>query len=258
MSRTYDENMPIAVLMGEINNGEIQKVRPYKPVQSRFYDQDMPIAELMRKIKSGEIKKIEPRKSVRPLKKLIVVDDKRYRFQDDVWATILEFLLTPRSKSIVHLKVRLSTATTSQLATIMRKCQILKKERTNVLRVQSIVRVLKNPTETTCVEWRPFLDICFSEFRISCVGDMALYFPRIRDLWLKSYSDCILKDIDGLLFPNYARIHQPTYINDVINCIPMYDDDEWDRERIECNGVLETEYYRNLYAQLEARRHEQF
>jgi hypothetical protein len=249
MSRTYDENMPIAELMRKINSGEIKK---FKPVRPRYYDENMPIAELMRKINSGEIEKVRPYKPVRPRRKLIVVDDKRYRFQEDIWKTILEFLLTARSKRIVLLKVRLSTASVSQLANIMRRCQIRKKERTNVLRIQSIVEHLKNPSDTSCVVWRVFLDISYSEFRIRCVGDMRLYFPHIRELWQKSHFDCIMKDVDGLREHNYT-----TYINEVVKSIPIFDR-SWDRERIEHNRQLETEYYRNLHAQLEARRHEQF
>jgi len=63
---------------------------------------------------------------------------------------------------------------------------------------------------------------------------------------------CIMKDLDGLREQIFT-----TYINEVVSCIPIFDR-TWDRERQERNRQIETEYYRNLHRQLEARRHEQF
>lgn len=142
MSRTYNENMPIAELMGKINRGEIKKVKSVRP---RYYDQDMPIAELMRKIKSGEIKKIEPRKPVRPRRKLrIVDDDKTYRFQDDVWKTILEYLLSPASKVMVKLR----TANAMWLRVVFAKCGfsgLLSCKWTKARHIESIIKTVKKP-----------------------------------------------------------------------------------------------------------------
>jgi hypothetical protein len=141
MSRTYDENMPIAKLMGKISSGEIKKIKSVRP---RYYDQDMPIAELMRKIKSGEIKKIEPRKPVRPRRKLrIVDDDKRYRFQDDVWKTILEFLLSPASKVMVKLR----TANAIWLRAITVNCGFndMPKRWTKAKSIECIIKRVKKP-----------------------------------------------------------------------------------------------------------------
>jgi hypothetical protein len=248
--------MPIAKLMGKISSGEIKKV---KSVRS-YYDQDMPIAELMRKIKSGEIKKIEPRKPVRPRRKLRIVDDddvKKYRFQEDAWKMILEFLLTPRSKRIVLLKIRLSTASTQELNEIMRKCQIRKKERTNVLRIQSIVNNLKNPDPSKQKCWGLFLDISYSEFHIQCVGDMRLYMPHIRELWQKSHFDCIMKDMNGKkTFESYFE----TYANDVFKSIPTDYREKRERviERMRDVGALETDYMNRLRIYIEVRQHEQF
>ena len=137
MSRTYDENMPIAKLMGKINSGEIKKV---KSVQPRYYDQDMPIADLMRKIKSGEIKKIEP---VRPRRKLIIVPDS-HRFQEDVWKTILEFLLSPASKVMVKLR----TASASWLRVVYAKCGFSGNLRYNFTKkrhIETIIETVKKP-----------------------------------------------------------------------------------------------------------------
>jgi len=142
MSRTYDENMPIAELMGKINRGEIKKVKSVR----RYYDQDMPIAELMRKINSGEIKKIEPRKPVRPRRKLRIVDDddvKRYRFQDDVWKTILEYLLSPASKAMVKLR----TASALWLKVVVLKCgfKVVPAKWTKAKNIECIISHVRKP-----------------------------------------------------------------------------------------------------------------
>jgi len=137
MSRTYDENMPIAQLMGKINSGKIKRVSP------RYYDQDMPIAELMRKINSGEIKKIEPRKSVRPRRKLIIVPNS-HRFQEDVWKLILEYLLSPASKVMVKMR----TANALWMRAVFAKCgysYLLGNKWTKAKHLEYIIAKVKKP-----------------------------------------------------------------------------------------------------------------
>jgi hypothetical protein len=142
MSRTYDENMPIAELMRKINSGEIKK---FKSVRPRYYDENIPIAELMRKINSGEIEKVRPYKPVRPRRKLIIVDDvKRYRFQDDVWKTILEYLLSPASRVMVKLR----TANAMWLRVVFAKCGhsgLLSCKWTKARHIKTIIETVKKP-----------------------------------------------------------------------------------------------------------------
>jgi hypothetical protein len=80
---------------------------------------------------------------------------------------------------------------------------------------------------------------------------MAFYFPHIRELWLKSHFDCMIKDFDEL----FPALYQP-YINEVLRSIPIMDR-TFDMERTERNRRLETDYYRSMYDHLEGRRHEQ-
>jgi len=112
---------------------------------SRTYDENMPIAELMRKINSGEIKKIERPKPVRPRRKLIIIRDP-HRFQEDIWKLIKEYLLSPASKVMVKLR----TANAMWLRAVFAKCgysYLLGNKWTKAKHIEYIIAKVKKPFE---------------------------------------------------------------------------------------------------------------